>query len=119
MPVKLADRDERIRKDLQDRKTIGLAAMDQLAVLGAVIIDVESTTTVRQAEVTVAKKMITRTAKTFGPAPERLVADTGHGSAAKLAAARSASIRSFAPAPVSATISARSSRLLAGVFPER
>ena len=43
----------------------------------AVIVDVEPTTAVRQAEVTAAKTMITRTAETFGLEPERLAADTG------------------------------------------
>ena len=51
----------------------------------AVILDVEPTTAVRQAEVTAAQTMITRTADTFGIKPERLVADTGYGSAEMLA----------------------------------
>jgi transposase len=51
----------------------------------AVIVDVEPTTAVRQAEVTAAKTMITRTAETFGLEPERLAADTGYGSAEMLA----------------------------------
>ena len=50
----------------------------------AVIVDVEATTAVRQAEVGAAKTMLTRTAETFGLWPERLVADTGYGSAAML-----------------------------------
>jgi transposase len=50
----------------------------------AVIMDVEPTTAVRQAEVTAAKTMITRTAATFDVEPERLVADTGYGSAEML-----------------------------------
>lgn len=50
----------------------------------AVIVDVEPTTAVRQAEVAAAKTMITRTAETFGIEPERLVADTGYGSAEML-----------------------------------
>ena len=51
----------------------------------AVIVDVEPTTAVRQAEVTAAKTMIIRTAETFGLEPERLAADTGYGSAEMLA----------------------------------
>ena len=51
----------------------------------AVILDVEPTTAVRQAEVTAAQTMIARTADTFGIKPERLVADTGYGSAEMLA----------------------------------
>jgi len=50
----------------------------------AVIIDVEPTTAVRQAEVTAAKRMLTRAAATFDVAPERLAADTGYGSAEML-----------------------------------
>jgi transposase len=51
----------------------------------AVIVDVEPTTAVRQAEVTAAKTMIIRTAETFELEPERLAADTGYGSAEMLA----------------------------------
>jgi transposase len=50
----------------------------------AVIMDVEPTTAVRQAEVTAAKTMIERTAQQFGVEPERLAADTGYGSAEML-----------------------------------
>jgi len=50
----------------------------------AVIVDVEATTAVRQAEVGAAQTMLTRTASTFGLWPERLIADTGYGSAAML-----------------------------------
>jgi transposase len=50
----------------------------------AVIMDVEATTAVRQAEVTAAKTMIDRTADTFGVSPSRLAADTGYGSAEML-----------------------------------
>ena len=50
----------------------------------AVIMDVEPTTAVRQAEVTAAKTMIVRTAERFGIEPERLAADTGYGSAEML-----------------------------------
>jgi transposase len=47
----------------------------------AVIMDVEATTTVRQAEVGAAKTMLDRTAEQFEVAPSRLVADAGYGSA--------------------------------------
>jgi transposase len=50
----------------------------------AVIVDVEATTAVRQAEVGAAQTMLTRTAETFGLWPERLIADTGYGSSAML-----------------------------------
>jgi hypothetical protein len=50
----------------------------------AVIMDVEATTAVRQAEVTAAKTMIDRTADTFEVSPSRLAADTGYGSAEML-----------------------------------
>jgi transposase len=51
----------------------------------AVIMDVEATTAVRQAEVTAAKTMITRTADRFDARPTRLASDTGYGSAEMLA----------------------------------
>ena len=47
----------------------------------AVIMDVEATTTVRQAEVGAAKTMLDRTAEQFDVTPSRLVADAGYGSA--------------------------------------
>src|ERR1700733_288472 len=47
----------------------------------AVIMDVEATTTIRQAEVSAAKTMLDRTAEQFEVAPSRLVADAGYGSA--------------------------------------
>jgi transposase len=47
----------------------------------AVIMDVEATTAVRQAEVTAQRRMIKRTYDRFGLWPERLAADTGYGSA--------------------------------------
>jgi transposase len=50
----------------------------------AVIVDVEATTAIRQAEVTAAQTMIERTADRFGIEPERLAADTGYGSAEML-----------------------------------
>jgi transposase len=51
----------------------------------AVIMDVEATTAVRQAEVAAAKTMIDRTAERLEVTPERLAADTGYGSAEMLA----------------------------------
>ena len=47
----------------------------------AVIMDVEATTAIRQAEVGAAKTMLDRTAEQFGVTPSRLVADGGYGSA--------------------------------------
>ena len=47
----------------------------------AVIVDVEATTAIRQAEVGAAKTMIDRTAEQFDVTPSRLVADAGYGSA--------------------------------------
>jgi len=49
-----------------------------------VIVDVEATTAVRQAEVTAARRMIERTEVRFGLWPEKLAADTGYGSAEML-----------------------------------
>jgi len=51
----------------------------------AVIMDVEATTAVRQAEVTAQRVMLDRTQQRFGLWPERLAADTGYGSAENLA----------------------------------
>ena len=45
------------------------------------IMDVEATTPVRQAEVGAAKTMLDRTAEQFDLGPSRLVADAGYGSA--------------------------------------
>jgi transposase len=50
----------------------------------AIIVDVEATTAIRQAEVTAAKKMIERTSDRFDLHPDRLAADTGYGSAEML-----------------------------------
>ena len=49
-----------------------------------VIMDVEASRAIRQAEVGVAKTMIERTEERFGLKPERLAADTAYGSAANL-----------------------------------
>src|SRR3954470_13800984 len=51
----------------------------------AIIVDVEATTAVRQAEVTAQRRMIDRTQDRFGLWPGRLAADTGYGSAENLA----------------------------------
>jgi hypothetical protein len=50
----------------------------------AVIVDVEATTAIRQAEVGAAKTMLDRTAEQFDAQPSRLVADAGYGSAEML-----------------------------------
>src|SRR5262245_60564753 len=49
-----------------------------------VIVDVEATRAIRQAEVGAVKTMIDRTEERFGLKPERLAADTAYGSAAML-----------------------------------
>jgi len=49
-----------------------------------VIVDVEASRAIRQAEVGAAKTMIDRTEERFGLKPERLAADTAYGSAALL-----------------------------------
>jgi hypothetical protein len=49
-----------------------------------VIMDVEASRAIRQAEVGAAKMMIERTEECFGIKPERLAADTAYGSAANL-----------------------------------
>jgi hypothetical protein len=46
----------------------------------AVVVDVEATTTIRQAEVGATKTMLDRTAEQFDLTPSRLVADGGYGS---------------------------------------
>jgi len=51
----------------------------------AVIVDVEASTAIRQAEVTAQRTMIDRTQERFGIWPQRLAADTGYGDAANLA----------------------------------
>ena len=50
----------------------------------AVVLDVEASRAIRQAEVGAAKTMISRTEERFGLKPERLAADTAYGSAATL-----------------------------------
>jgi transposase len=51
----------------------------------AVIVDVEASTAVRQAEVTAAKRMIERVHDDLGLWPRKLIADTGYGAADMLA----------------------------------
>ena len=51
----------------------------------AVIVDVEATTAIRQAEVLAQRRMIERTQERFGLWPAKLVADTAYGSAPNLA----------------------------------
>src|SRR6202035_2857670 len=51
----------------------------------AVIVDVEASTAVRQAEVTAQRRMIDRTQERFDLWPERLAGDAGYGSAENLA----------------------------------
>ena len=50
----------------------------------AIIVDVEATTTIRQAEVLAAKRMIERSLERFDLYPERLIGDTAYGSAEML-----------------------------------
>jgi transposase len=50
----------------------------------AIIVDVEATTAIRQAEVTAAKRMIERSMDRFDLYPARLAADSGYGSAEML-----------------------------------
>jgi transposase len=50
----------------------------------AIIVDIETTTAIRQAEVTAAKRMIERTRTEFDLYPARLAADSGYGSAEML-----------------------------------
>ena len=49
-----------------------------------VIVDVEASRSIRQAEVGAAKTMIERTEERFGLKPERLVGDTAYGAAPML-----------------------------------
>ncbi|MEO4041142.1 IS1182 family transposase [Hoeflea sp. CAU 1731] len=50
----------------------------------AVIVDVDATAPIRQAEVEITREMIPRTRERFGLYPEKLVADTAYGSAPML-----------------------------------
>ena len=54
-------------------------------VKNAVIVDVEASTAVRQAEVTAAKRMIERVQDNLGIWPRKLIGDTGYGPAEMLA----------------------------------
>ena len=51
----------------------------------AIILDVEATRAIRQAEVGAARTMLDRTAERFGLKPEHLAADSAYGSAENLA----------------------------------
>ena len=50
----------------------------------AIIVDVEATTAIRQAEVTAAKRMIERSRECFDLYPDKLIGDTAYGSAEML-----------------------------------
>ena len=50
----------------------------------AIIVDVEATTAIRQAEVLAAKRMIERSLERFDLYPSRLLGDSGYGSAEML-----------------------------------
>ena len=63
----------------------GYATNYLVDVANAVIIDVEASTAVRQAELTAAKRMIERAHDDLGLWPRKLIADTGYGSAEMLA----------------------------------
>ena len=52
----------------------------------AIIVDVEATTAIRQAEVLAAKRMIERSMERFDLCPARLMGDSAYGSAEMLAA---------------------------------
>lgn len=56
-----------------------------LDVENAIIVDVEATTAIRQAEVLAAKRMIERSLERFDLYPSRLLGDSGYGSAEMLA----------------------------------
>jgi len=50
----------------------------------AIIVDVEATTAIRQAETTAAKRMVERSITRFDLYPERLIGDTAYGTAEML-----------------------------------
>ena len=50
----------------------------------AIIVDVEATTAIRQAEILAAKRMIERSLEHFDLYPERLIGDSAYGSAEML-----------------------------------
>lgn len=85
----------------------------------AVIVDVEATTSVRQAEVTAQRRMIERTQERFHIRPQRLVADAAYGSAANLggwstkrASSRTSRCSTSPPATMAASSAPTSSTLL-------
>src|ERR1700740_1701691 len=55
-----------------------------ISVENAIIVDVEATTAIRQAEVLAAKRMIERSLERFDLYPSRLLGDSGYGSAEML-----------------------------------
>src|SRR3546814_6877166 len=62
-----------------------VCSSDLIDVDHAVIVDVEASTALRQAEVTAAKRMIARVHDDLGLWPRKLIGDTGYGSADMLA----------------------------------
>jgi hypothetical protein len=50
----------------------------------AIIVDVEATTAIRQAEVLAAQRMVERSLEGFDLYPEKLIGDTGYGNAEML-----------------------------------
>ena len=66
----------------------------------ALIMDVEATTSVYQAEVTAQRTMIDRTQERFGIWPKRLAADAGYGLAENLAVKSLATVIPFWSAPL-------------------
>lgn len=67
------------------RRRFCYAANHLIDVENAVIVDVEASTAVRQADVTAAKRMTERSPDRHGLWPRKLIADTGYGSAEMLA----------------------------------
>ena len=68
----------------RERAFFAYSTKDLIDLEQAVIVDVEATTSVRQAEVTAQRRMIQRTQERFGLWPERLAADGGYGDARNL-----------------------------------
>src|ERR1700738_4739559 len=82
-PQKISPTDPPARYTASANAVAGYAYSDNYLVdlKHAVIMDVEATTAIRQAEVGAAKTMLDRTAEQFDLTPLRLVADGGYGSA--------------------------------------
>lgn len=68
----------------RERALFAYATTHLIDLQHAVIVDVEATTAIRQAEVTTQRRMIDRTQERFGLWPEWLVGDTGYGDAKNL-----------------------------------